>query len=44
MDLSYGSQYEAFRQETRRFIEANAHLAPRVWSPTSRSVARGKNC
>ncbi len=28
MDLSYGEQYGAFRQETRRFIEANAHLAP----------------
>src|SRR5436190_22428370 len=28
MDLSYGSQYEAFRLETRRFIEANSHLAP----------------
>ena len=34
MDLSYGSQYEAFRLETRRFIEANAHLAPRDWNPT----------
>ncbi len=29
MDLSYGSQYEAFRQEARRFIEASAHLAPK---------------
>jgi alkylation response protein AidB-like acyl-CoA dehydrogenase len=29
MDLSYGSQYEAFRHETRRFIEAHAHLAPK---------------
>jgi alkylation response protein AidB-like acyl-CoA dehydrogenase len=29
MDLSYGSQYEAFRQETRRFIETNAQLAPK---------------
>ncbi|MEX0676983.1 MAG: acyl-CoA dehydrogenase family protein [Pirellulales bacterium] len=28
MDLSYGSHYEAFRQDTRRFIEANSHLAP----------------
>ncbi|MCZ6871398.1 MAG: acyl-CoA dehydrogenase family protein [Gammaproteobacteria bacterium] len=28
MDLSYGEQYGTFRQETRRFIEANAHLAP----------------
>ena len=28
MDLSYGEEYEAFRQETRRFVEANAHLAP----------------
>ena len=31
MDLSYGSVYEAFRQETRQFIEANAHLAPKGW-------------
>ena len=29
MDLSYGSRYEAFRHETRRFIEAHAHLAPK---------------
>ena len=29
MDLSYGSGYEAFRLETRRFIEANAHRAPK---------------
>ncbi len=29
MDLSYGSQYEAFRQETRRWVEAHAHRAPR---------------
>ena len=28
MELSYGAEYEAFRQETRRFIEASAHLAP----------------
>ena len=28
MDLSYGSEYEAFRQEVRQFIEANRHLAP----------------
>ena len=33
MDLSYGSQYDAFRLETRRFIEANAHLAPRGVAP-----------
>jgi alkylation response protein AidB-like acyl-CoA dehydrogenase len=29
MDLSYGSHYEAFREETRTFIEQHAHLAPR---------------
>jgi len=29
MDLSYGRQYETFRQDTRRFIEAHAHLAPK---------------
>jgi alkylation response protein AidB-like acyl-CoA dehydrogenase len=28
MDLSYGSQYEAFRHQSRQFIEAHAHLAP----------------
>ncbi len=28
MDLSYGSEYETFRQEVRQFIEANSHLAP----------------
>jgi len=35
VDLSYGERYETFRQETRRFIEANAHLAP-----PGRSLAR----
>jgi len=29
MDLSYGPQYEAFRQQVRRFCELNAHLAPK---------------
>ena len=29
MDLSYGRQYETFRRQTRQFIEANAHLAPK---------------
>ena len=29
MDLSYGGRYEAFRNETRRFVEAHAHLAPK---------------
>ena len=29
MDLSYGPQYEAFRQQTRRFIETHADLAPK---------------
>ena len=28
MDLSYGSEYEAFRQEVRQFIETNRHRAP----------------
>ncbi len=28
MDLSYGSDYEVFRQETRRFLKANGRLAP----------------
>lgn len=28
MDLSYGSECEAFRQEVRQWIETNAHLAP----------------
>jgi len=28
MDLSFGSEYEAFRQEVREFIEKNRHLAP----------------
>jgi alkylation response protein AidB-like acyl-CoA dehydrogenase len=29
MDLSYGSRYVTFREETRRFIQANAHRAPK---------------
>ena len=29
MDLSYGSEYRAFRQELREWIEKNKHLAPR---------------
>jgi alkylation response protein AidB-like acyl-CoA dehydrogenase len=28
MDLSYGSQYDAFRRQTRQFIESHRHLAP----------------
>jgi alkylation response protein AidB-like acyl-CoA dehydrogenase len=28
MDLSYGSQYEEFRRQTRGWVEAHAHLAP----------------
>jgi alkylation response protein AidB-like acyl-CoA dehydrogenase len=28
VDLSYGAKYEAFRLETRQFIEQNRHLAP----------------
>ena len=39
MDLFYGSQYEAFRQQTRRFIETNAHLAPK-----GRRLDREKTC
>jgi alkylation response protein AidB-like acyl-CoA dehydrogenase len=27
MDLTYGDEYAAFRQDTRRFIETHAHLA-----------------
>ncbi len=30
MDLSYGPEYEAFRQELRGFIAAHRHLAPAV--------------
>jgi alkylation response protein AidB-like acyl-CoA dehydrogenase len=29
MDLSYGSEYEAFRQEVGQFIETNRHRAPK---------------
>lgn len=29
MDLSYGAEYEAFRQEVRQFIETNRDLAPK---------------
>ena len=28
MDLSYGHEYEVFREQTRQFIETNRHLAP----------------
>lgn len=31
MDLSYGSEYEGFRNETRKFIEAHRHLATRQY-------------
>ena len=30
MDLSYGADYEAFRAETRRFLETNRHRSPRA--------------
>ena len=29
MDLSYGPEYEAFRQDVRKFIETNRESAPR---------------
>ncbi len=29
MDLSYGSQYETFRHQTRNFIETHADRAPK---------------
>jgi len=29
MDLTYGEEYEAYRQEVRRWIRDNKHLAPR---------------
>jgi len=35
MDLSYGPEHEAFRQETVAFIEANKHLAPRPGGPSA---------
>ena len=33
MDLSYGEEYDAFRQQTRRFIESHAQLAPARHEP-----------
>ena len=35
MDLSYGPQYEAFRDEIRRFLDNNAKDAPPVRAPNS---------
>lgn len=29
MDLSFGPEYEAYREELRQFLKENAHLAPR---------------
>ena len=33
MDLSYGPEYEVFRDELRAFIAANRHLAPVAGGP-----------
>jgi len=38
MDLSYGEQYRAFRQEVRDFLEANRHRAPAGMRITSKEV------
>ena len=38
MDLSYGAEYEAFRQEVRKFIDANKHLAPKGWELQSEEM------
>src|SRR3546814_10836079 len=43
MDLSYGPEYEMFREEVRGFIAANRHLAPtnadRAERPSKEGVA-----
>ena len=43
MDLSYGPEYETFREEVRDFIAVNRHLAPknagRVARPSNEGVA-----
>ncbi|WP_370373147.1 acyl-CoA dehydrogenase family protein [Henriciella pelagia] len=42
MDLNYGPEYDAFRQQVRAFIEAHRHLAPpsaaRAARPSSEAV------
>ena len=35
MELSYGPEYEAFREEVAEFLKKNGHLAPRPGSPGS---------
>jgi alkylation response protein AidB-like acyl-CoA dehydrogenase len=39
MDLSYGSEYNAFRQEIREFIKTNSHLAPKGGSTREDVIA-----
>jgi len=43
MDLSYGPEYETFREEVRDFIAVNRHLAPknagRAARPSNEGVA-----
>jgi len=34
MDLSYGPEYDAFREEVRRFLEENSQYAPGAGSPS----------
>lgn len=34
MDLSYGPEYETFREEVSQFLKENGHLAPRVGVPS----------
>lgn len=43
MDLSYGSEYEAFRQEVRGFLEKNKDLAPRGVAFTSEKIVTWQN-
>ncbi len=39
MDLSYGPEYNAFRQECREWIENNKHLAPKLGSAREDVIA-----
>ena len=44
MDLTYGPEYEAFREQVRTFLAAHAHEAPVAGSPRDAQSATRSRC
>ena len=44
MDLTYGGEYERFRNEVRTFIETHRDAAPDGQACAPKKPARGRRC